>query len=188
MKHALTALILLGLALPASADETPFWNDGNPEVILGAFFDAAGTDSIFEGEITDSLTVYLMMWNGSTRNEGGIRALEYRVELPDGLMLMRDDLPDYSNLAMGTLEGGFAQAVTDKHGDGLLINTLTLFKVGEIPYDARIRILPHPASGFLRYVHGKGAPDNVELHMLEARDGILNPKLTRQGFKPVRSH
>ncbi len=188
MKYALTALILLALALPASAEETPFWNDGNPEVILGAYFDEAGTDSIFEGEISDSLTVYLVMWNGGTRNEGGIRALEYRVELPDGLMLMRDDLPDYSNLAMGTLQDGFTQAVKDKYGDGLLINTLTLFKVGEIPFDARIRIRAHPVSGFLRYVHGKGAPDNVDVHMLQAQDGILNPKLTRQGFKPVRSH
>jgi hypothetical protein len=102
MKRLLLALLLLAVASAAPADdESSFWNDGKAEVVLGAYFDAAGTDTIFEGQPPDTLTVYLMMWNGSRRNEGLIRALEYLVELPPGLTLLRDELPDYSNLAMG---------------------------------------------------------------------------------------
>jgi hypothetical protein len=184
------SLLLLAIALPAAADDPPtvFWNDGQPEVSLGAYFNPEGTDSVLEGEVPDTLTVYLMMWNGSRRNEGGIRALEYRVELPPGLTLLHDTLPDYSNLAMGKVLTGFTQAVKDKIGDGLLINTLTLLRTDEVPYDARIRILPHPDSGFLRYVCGKGSPRNVEMHLLAAQDGILNPKVAATSFKPIRSH
>lgn len=189
MKRTLAlALLLLAAALPAGADEaSTFWNDGKPEVILGAYFDAAGTDTIFEGEPADTLKVYLMMWHGSRRNEGGIRALEYRVELPVGLTLIHDELPDYSNLAMGKVLTGFTQAVRDKIGDGLLINTLTLLRTDPIPPDARIRILPHPDSGFLRYVHGQGSPRNVDVHLLVAQDGVINPKLATQPLKPIRS-
>ncbi|MCB1163551.1 MAG: hypothetical protein R3C71_14110 [Candidatus Krumholzibacteriia bacterium] len=189
-KSLTLAALLALLAAPAFADDPPtvFWNDGEPEVSLGVYFDAAGRDSVWEGEVPDTLTVYLMMWNGSRRNEGGIRALEYMVELPSGLMLIHDALPDYSNLAMGRVLTGFTQAVQDKIGDGLLINTLTLLRTSDIAYDARIRILPHPDSGYLRYVHGKGGPRNVDMHMLEARDGLLNPKLAATTFKPIRSH
>ena len=148
-KSLTLAALLALLAAPAFADDPPtvFWNDGEPEVSLGVYFDAAGRDSVWEGEVPDTLTVYLMMWNGSRRNEGGIRALEYMVELPSGLMLIHDALPDYSNLAMGRVLTGFTQAVQDKIGDGLLINTLTLLRTSDIAYDARIRILPHPDSG-----------------------------------------
>jgi hypothetical protein len=189
MKHTLFALILIAMALPAFAADSPeFWNDGDPEVVLGAYFDATGRDSVFEGEIGDTLSVYLMMWNGSLRNEGGIRVLEYSIDIPDCFMLMKDELPKHSHLAMGTVTGGFAQAITDEHGDGLLINTLKLYKVSEVPFDSRIRVLPHPVSGFMQYGAGKGSPENIEMHRLQPADAILNPKLVRQGFKPVRSN
>lgn len=188
MKRLLALILLTALAMPAQADdESSFWNDGQAEVILGAYFDAAGTDTIFEGEPPDTLRVYLMMWNGSRRNEGGIRALEYLVELPPGLSLVHDELPDYSNLAMGKVLTGFTQAVRDKIGDGLLINTLTLLRTQPLAPDARIRILPHPDSGFLRYVHGTGSPRNAEVHLLVAQDAVINPKLAVHELKPVRS-
>lgn len=188
MKRSLALLLILAFAPPALADdESSFWNDGQAEVILGAYFDPAGTDTIFEGEPPDTLTVYLMMWNGSRRNEGGIRALEYLVELPPGLSLIRDELPDHSNLAMGKVLTGFTQAVRDKIGDGLLINTLTLLCTEALAPDARIRILPHPDSGFLRYVHGTGSPRNVAVHLLVPQDAVINPKLAVQELKPIRS-
>jgi len=189
-KTFLSLLLLLLLVSSASAEEkkSEFWNDGQPEVTLGVYFDAAGTDSILEGVVPDTLVVYLMMWNGSRRNEGGIRALEYRLELPEGLTVLHDDLPAYSNLAMGKVQTGFTQAVQDKIGDGLLINTLTLLRTAAVPFDARIRIRPHPDSGYLRYVHGKGSPRNVDMHLLMPHDALLNPKLQGQNFKPIRSH
>lgn len=188
MKQLLTLFALIALAAPGRAEEpTRFWNDGKPEVVLGAYFDEAGRDTLFEGEIPDSVTVYIMMWNGSRRGEGGIRALEYRLEIPEGFLIMSDELPEHSKLAMGTVQDGFTQAVTDQPGDGLLINTIKLYKVGEVPFDARLRILPHPVSGYLRYVHGSGSPENVDLHLLRAQDAIFNPRVTQQGFKPVRS-
>jgi hypothetical protein len=188
MKRLLAAVLLISLALPALADdESSFWNDGQPEVVLGAYFDPAGTDTLFEGQPPDTLIVYLTMWNGSRRNEGLIRALEYLVELPPGLALLRDELPDYSNLAMGKVNTGFTQAIRDQIGDGLLINTLTLLRTEELAPDARIRILPHPDSGFLRYVHGTGSPRNVAVHLLVPQDAVINPKLAVQELKPVRS-
>jgi hypothetical protein len=188
MKRLLALILLTALALPAQAsDETSFWNDGQAEVILGAYFDPAGVDTILEGEPPDTLKVYLMMWNGSRRNEGGIRAIEYLVELPSGLSLLHDELPDHSNLAMGKVLTGFTQAIRDQIGDGLLINTLTLLRTEALAPDARIRILPHPDSGFLRYVHGKGSPHNVAMHLLVPQDAVINPKLTVQELKPIRS-
>jgi hypothetical protein len=82
---------------------------------------------------------------------------------------------------------GFTQAIRDRVGDGLLINTLTLLRTEELAPDTRIRILPHPDSGFLRYVHGSGSPHNVAVHLLMPQDALLNPKLAVQELKPVRS-
>jgi len=183
-------LLCAGLqpAASARADDSTFWEDGDPEVILGVYFDEAGTDSVLEGEVPDTLTAHLMMWNGGNRGEGPIKALEYLIELPEGLTLLGDELPEYSNLAMGTLLEGFVQAILEQPGDGLLINTMTLVRSGELPFDARIRVLPHPDSGYLRYVHRWGPrPVDVGTHLLQPQDGILNPKVREAGWKPIRS-
>ncbi len=182
-----TCLLAGGLSLTAIAQETFLWEDGEPEVSLGVYFDAAGTDTLLEGQVPDSLTAYVMIWNGGARNEGGMRAIEYRVELPDGLKLIRDVVPDYSNLSMGTVTEGFTQAITNMPGDGLLVDTLYLVKTGEVPYDAEFRVLANPASGNLRYVHqtGSGVSD-VQMHLMVPQNATINPKLATQSWEPVR--
>ena len=183
----LAACLLAALALPSAAEETNLWQDDLPEVVLGVYFDEAGTDTLLEGSVPDTLTVHLIMWNGGNRSEGDIRALEYMIGVPEGLMLLSNVLPDYSNLSMGTITTGFTQAVNSQSGDGLRIATITLVRTGEIAYDAEIEVLPNPQSGFLRYVHqwGSGA-SNVAMHAMVAQNAIVNPKLTEKSWQPVR--
>ena len=190
--RTLIGLCLLLMATTAVAEEdasqSDYWNDGKPEVLLGAFFDEAGLDSILEGEVPDTLVVRLMIWNGGIRGEGYVRALEYSIELPDGLELLRDNLPEYSNMALGKIATGMSQVVHDQDGDGLLINTLTLIRTGDLAYDARIRVKENPESGYLRYVYGMGSPRNVAMRKMWGQDGILNPRVSGLDWKPLRSH
>ncbi|MBN2170807.1 MAG: hypothetical protein JW819_05770 [Candidatus Krumholzibacteriota bacterium] len=193
-RRLITALLLAILAAPAAvnarADETRLWEDGKPEVILGVYFDEAGLDTLLEGEPPDTLTVYLVMWNAGTRYEGNVMALEYRVDLPEGLSLIgKSEVPEYTNLAMGSVSEGFTQAILDKPGDGLLVNTLHLAVMGPVAYDARIRVMPHPGTGLMRYVHRTGGPQKVGMHLMLGQDAIVNPKVTEaeQDWKPIRS-
>jgi len=190
-RRLLTALLLAIVAvLPARAGETLLWEDGKPEVVLGAYFDEAGLDTLLEGEPPDTLTVYLVMWNAGTRYEGNVMALEYRIDLPEGVSLVgQSEVPEYTNLAMGSVLEGFTQAILDKPGDGLLVNTLHLAVTGPVAYDARIRVMSHPGTGLLRYVHRTGGEQIVGMHLMVGRDAILNPKVTEaeQSWKPVRS-
>jgi hypothetical protein len=184
----LALLAVLFAGAEAGKETNDLWHDGEPEVILGAYFNESGTDTIWEEAVPDTIEVWIMMWNGGLRDEGPVIALEYLVDLPEGLILLREELPDYSNMAMGTADAGIAEAIREKHGDGLLVNKLYLAKTGDLAYDSRIRILAHPDSGFLRYVHrwGKGVSD-IDVHHLVPQDAILNPKLSGTEFKPVKS-
>jgi hypothetical protein len=183
-----TCLLALGLAGIAGAQETLFWDDGEPEVVLGVYFDKAGTDTLLEGEVPDSLVAYVIMWNGGLRDEGVIRALEYRIDIPDGLVLVRDVIPDYSTLSMGTVTAGFTQAISGMPGDGLLMDTLYLARIGEIAFDAEFRVLPNPASGYLRYVHQVGSGvSSVAMRLMQPQDAIINPKLSTKKWEPVRA-
>ncbi|MCP4550050.1 MAG: hypothetical protein GY835_26625 [bacterium] len=195
MKYPLmTILILLLTASVALAeDDRPvakraaLWDDGDPEVSLGAYFDAQGVDSILEGDIPDTLIVSIIMMNGGMRDEGDIRALEYSIEYPTGLEFLRDELPIYASMAMGDINKGITQVVKNMDGHGLLINTLTFLKVGDVPFDSRIMVNPHPQTGHMRYVYGKGAPENVEQHLMEGKSALLNPKLSGVQWKPTRA-
>jgi len=183
----LAAGLLLSTEAAAEEQSNSLWNDGEPEVILGAFFDEAGSDTVIEGQIPDTLTVLLIMQNGGSRDEGPVLGIEYSIELPAGLSLVREELPAHTNMAMGTVLEGLTQAIREQPGNGLIVNTLTLAHSGPVPYDARIRVLPHPVSHGLRYVHrwGKTIAD-VDTHSMLGQDAILNPKLTGAAFQPVK--
>ena len=106
---------------------------------------------------------------------------------PVGLRLIKDVLPKYSNLAMGEVEKGLTQGVNDQVGDQLLINTLYLEKTGELDYDARIRIMPHPVSKKILYASYVGYVKNTKEYVMLAQDAVINPKMHQKEFKPVRS-
>ncbi|MDP6418003.1 MAG: hypothetical protein QF492_01495 [Candidatus Krumholzibacteria bacterium] len=181
-------LPLLALANPA----VTLWEDGEAEVVLGAYFDEGGTDSTLSELKSDTLTVYLVMWNGSLRGEGPINALEYRVELPEGLLLLKDELPEYSKIAIGDALDGMAQTIVPaRKGDGLLINTLHLRRTAELPGDAIIRIVAPELPALLQYVSLR-VPENfrsVEKHRMLGGSAVINPLLSKaeETWKPVRS-
>jgi len=181
MKAILTtlALLLAGSAAAIQAGDAVFFKDGKPEVVLGAYFNLAGTDTVMSLE-ADTLSVYLVMWNAGLRGEGEVAALEYRVELPEGLKLIKDELPDYSHLCIGTVEKGFSQTMDKQPGDGLLVNTLRLYRTGTVSKDARVRILPHPETDLLQWVAMPGGPESVRKYMMLGRDAILKPELAQR--------
>ncbi len=190
MKTTVTifALLLLATAALSQTSDGAFFNDGEPEVILGAYFDIAGTDTLMTLK-ADTLSVYLVMWNASLRDEGEVVALEYQIQIPDGLRLVKDELPLYSHLCLGTVEAGFSQTLEKRHGDGLLVNTLRLYRDGDVADDARIRVLPHPDTEKLQWVAMPGGPKSVTIYLMHGQDAIVNPKLTTalEGWKPVKS-
>jgi hypothetical protein len=138
---------------------------------------------------SDTLSVYLVMWNGGLREEGDAAALEYMIEIPEGLRLIKDELPPYSHLCIGTVDKGFSQTLEKRPADGLLVNTLRFWRDGEVADDARIRVVPHPDTELLQWVAMPGGPQSVVKYMMSGQDAILNPKLTSaiEGWKPVRS-
>jgi len=189
--RTILATLVLAVALGAAAvdhPEAPFFNDGRPEVVLGAYFNEAGTDSLMEFE-GDSLLVYLVMWNAGLRGEGDVAALEYKIELPDGIHLAKDTLPEYSHLCIGTVLKGFSQTLEKRPGHGLLVETLHLVRIGPVAKDARIRVLPHPETQLLQWVAMPGGPGTVRKYQMLGRDAILNPELTTalESWKPLRS-
>lgn len=190
MKTMLTILSLLTVAASAPAQHADafFFEDGEPEVVLGAYFNRAGTDTVMTLE-ADTLSVYLVMWNAGLRGEGDVAALEYRIQLPPGLKLIKDDLPDYSHLCLGTVEKGFSQTLERRPGHGLLINTLRLYRTGQVPKDARIEVLPHPDTELMQWVAMPGGPKSVRKYLMLGQDAILNPELTTaiESWKPVKS-
>jgi hypothetical protein len=192
MKKTLLPLLMIAIALAtltsvAGANKArTLWNDGEPEVTLGIYFDEAGTDSILSGEVPDTLIAYVVMTNGSIRDEGSVWAVEYMVEIPDGLILLSEELPEYSNMAMGTALGGITEAVREKSGNGLLLNKLILLKRNEVPFDSRIKVVPHPVTKNLLYVYGTGTKD-IHEGLMVGQDGIVNPKVSEASWKPVHS-
>ncbi len=192
MKITTTLLALLVFGGAASADnkhlDAIWFDDGLPEVVLGAYFNIEGTDTVMTLE-ADTLSVYLIMWNGGLREEGDAAALEYMIEIPEGLRLIKDELPPYSHLCIGTVEKGFSQTLEKHPADGLLVNTLRFWRDGEVGNDARIRVVPHPDTDLLQWVAMPGGPQTVVKYMMSGQDAILNPKLTSaiEGWKPIRS-
>ncbi len=192
MKIKIALLTLLVFVAAASADnkhlDAIWFDDGLPEVVLGAYFNIEGTDTVMTLE-ADTLSVYLVMWNGGLREEGDAAALEYMIEIPDGLRLIKDELPPYSHLCIGTVDKGFSQTLEKRPADGLLVNTLRFWRDGEVADDARIRVVPHPDTELLQWVAMPGGPQTVVKYMMSGQDAILNPKLTSaiEGWKPVRS-
>jgi hypothetical protein len=190
MKTTITmfAFLLLATVALAQTSDGAWFGDGEPEVILGAYFDIAGTDTLMTLS-ADTLSVYLVMWNAGQRNEGDVVALEYMIQLPEGLRLIKDELPLYSHLCLGTVETGFSQTLEKRYGDGLLLNTLRLYRDGEVADDARIRVLPHPDTEKLQWVAMPGGPKSVRIYLMGGQDAILNPNLTTalESWKPVKS-
>ena len=85
MNRILSFLLLALLAAPAFAQgSAALWDDGKPEVSIGVYFDLAGTVSVHE-TVTDTLTAYIILKNNTLRSEGDCIAVEYRLELPEGL-------------------------------------------------------------------------------------------------------
>jgi len=76
--------LLLSTEAAAEEQSNSLWNDGEPEVILGAFFDEAGIDTVIEGQIPDTLTVLLIMQNGGSRDEGPVLASNTASSCPQG--------------------------------------------------------------------------------------------------------
>jgi len=190
MKMKLTMLGLLLFAASAFGQhaDAVWFDDGDPEVLLGAYFNPEGTDTVMEIE-ADTFLVYLVMWNAGLRDEGEVAALEYMVGVPEGLKLVKDVLPEYSHLCLGTVETGFSQTLEKKPGDGLLLNTLHFRRTGEVADDARIQILPHPETELLQWVAMPGGPNTVRKFMMKGQDAVVNPRLTKaiESWKPVKS-
>ena len=190
MNRILSFLLLALLAAPALAQGgAALWDDGKPEVSIGVYFDLAGTVSVHE-TVTDTLTAYIILKNNNLRGEGDCIAIEYRLELPDGLILVKDTLPRYSHICLGTLLTGFSQTVEPQAGRTFLLSTLQLLRVGELAADAPIRIIAHPKTEMMQYVSRVGtAADRLKTHRVVGEDAIVNPVVTKaqQSWKPVKS-
>ena len=190
MSRILSLLLMTLVAVTALAQgEITYWNDGKPEVSIGIYFDPAGTVTSMKAE-QDTLTAYIIMKNNNLRGEGACIAMEYRLELPENLVLTRDELPPYSHICLGTLMDGFSQTIEASEKSTILLNTLHLLRTGELGDDATLSIVEHPKTGKMQYVSRVNPnAQSVGQHMVVGGEAVLNPRLANalEGLRPVRS-
>ena len=92
--------------------------------------------------------------------EVSISAVEYRIELPEGVQIWSDRCYEKRTLTMGNFERGMTEGFGCVYGPELLLHTLTLRIDGDLE-NATISILPSLITGFIGAVTCDDAPAKV---------------------------
>jgi hypothetical protein len=139
------------------------------EVSFGVFFDEEGTKRTLELKRNQKEFNAYIILNFPTDIE--IAAVEWRLELPEGVTVINDKYIMERNIAMGHMDHGLSERFPCISGPSLVLHTLTLHTEGELE-NAEIAILPSKDGQFL------GAAECVEgFPRIRATSfrGIVNP-------------
>ena len=139
------------------------------ETSFGVFFDEKGTKrqiTLEEGQ-KEILTYIILRYP----EEVSISAVEYRIELPEGVQIWSDRCYEKRTLTMGNFERGMTEGFGCVYGPELLLHTLTLRIDGDLE-NATISILPSLITGFIGAVTCDDAPAKVRAISFKA---VINP-------------
>lgn len=151
----------------AQADETISYV--SEEVSFGVFFDEKGTQrevTLEKGQ--KELMAYIFVRYPEYL---GIAAVEYRIELPEGVRIWSDRFYEKRNLTMGTFEHGITEGFHCVEGPELLLHVLTLGIERELE-NAVISILPSHNTDFIGVAKCDDAYTEVRASSFKA---VINP-------------
>ncbi|MCD6379097.1 hypothetical protein J7M07_01455 [bacterium] len=116
------------------------------EVSLGIFFDKEGVSrSLTLKNDQKEFKGYIVI---KFPEEMGISAVQWRLQLPEGIKIISDDYYRERNLTLGRIRDGLSEAFPCVYGPSLLIHTLTFMAEDELK-NAVISIMPDKRGDFL---------------------------------------
>ena len=182
MKTILAVLVMILFILPFSscgekeeqeqtpepvAEETISYI--NEEFSFGVFFDKKGTQrqiTIEKGQ--KELLAYIFV---RFPEDIGIAAVEYRIDLPEGVRIWSDRFYEKRSLTMGTFEHGMTEGFGCVSGPELLLHVLTL-GIDKDLKNATISILPSLRTDFIGVAKCDDAMTEVRAISFKA---VINP-------------
>lgn len=131
---------------PETKEEKKYISDISEEVSLGIFFDEEFTQrKITIGGDRKEFKAYIVLSFPDYMEVGGV---EYRLSMPEGLVLAGDMPHPKRTAALGIIDHGISEAIPCESGPNLLLHTLTFSVEGEIK-NGQLALLPHETSGFI---------------------------------------
>lgn len=118
----------------------------NEDVSFGLFFDKEGVSrSLTLEKDQTNFKGYVIV---KFPEEMGISAVQWMLDLPEGIEIVSDDYYEERNLALGRITKGLSEAFPCVHGPSILLHTIT-FEADTGLKDAVISILPDKHGNFL---------------------------------------
>ena len=177
---ALVSVLCLSLAVscgekaeqeqtPAAEAEESTIGFTSEEFSFGVYFDAEGemrTVVLEEGQTEIDMYIIIHYPEGT-----GIAAVEFRIELPEGVRIESDSFYEKRTLTMGTFEHGYTEGFPCVYGPKMQLHRLTLSIEGELE-NGVISILPAKNTGKLAV-----AMCDEEFTTIRATSfkGVINP-------------
>jgi len=151
---------------PAAQQTLSFVNE---EISFGVFFDEKGTErqiTIEKGQ--KELKAYIFV---RFPEDLGIAAVEYRIDLPEGVRIWSDRFYEKRSLTMGTFEHGMTEGFHCVYGPELLLHVLTLGIEKDLE-NATISLMPSHRTDFI----GVAKCDDVFTEVRAASfKAVINP-------------
>lgn len=177
---ALVSVLCLSLAVScgekAEQEQTPVTEAEessigftSEEFSFGVYFDAEATMRTVDLEVGQTeMDVYIIL----NFPEGtGIAAVEFRLELPEGIKIMSDSFYEKRTLSMGGFEHGLSEGFHCVYGPKLQLHRLTMSIEGELE-NGVISILPAKNTGQLAVAICDGAYTTIRASSFK---GVINP-------------
>jgi hypothetical protein len=140
------------------------------EVNFGVYFDEAGeqrTLTLDEGQ--EEFKVYIIVRFPEWME---IAAVEWRLELPEGIEIVNDQFHPKRFMLLGTFEAGISERFACMTGPSVTIHTLTLKTTGKLR-NAEVAILPGKESKFLGVAK---CQESFPLVRAASYKGVVNPE------------
>lgn len=131
---------------PAEEKEEGVISYISEEIDFAIFFDEEGTKrSITLGEDETEFKMYIIV---SYPEEMQIAAVEYRLELPEGITIDNDKFYPRRTMTLGTFDEGLSEAFPCVAGPKLILHTLTMNVTKDVK-NASVKLLASKASDFI---------------------------------------
>ena len=156
---------------PASEEQAGTISYVSEDFSFGVFFDAEGTKRTIELEKGQKeLQAYVMVHVPDSLE---IAAVQWKLDLPEGLEVGLDKYNKRRVLTLGQMEGGISERFKPcLKGPRILIHELTLIVTGELK-DAMISVLPSPDGNFLGIAR---CEKGFDLERASSYRAVVNPE------------
>lgn len=141
----------------------------NEDFSFGVYFDESGTERTIElQEGQEEFDCYIII---KYPEETGIKAVQWKLVLPEGVILVSDDYYEERNLTLGQMLKGFSEGFPCAKGPSMILHTLKLKATKQLS-DAVISIMPPKPEGFMGVVT---CEDGYPMVRSASYVGVINP-------------